>query len=106
MARLVAKDIKGDPKALKERKRRLSRAYADDGFSDAEYQVQRDETNASLYLTENYNFLTLFPNLVKAADVRRHTATLEGATLEESSKLISPVLEQVGYEVMSACSEG
>ena len=48
MVRLSMKDVEGpDPKELQERKRRLSRAYADGGFTDAEYQVKRDEIDAS-----------------------------------------------------------
>ena len=49
MARLAVANKEGpDPKELKEKRRRLSRAYAEGAFSDAEYQAKLDEIDAQL----------------------------------------------------------
>ena len=77
MARLSVKDAEGpDPRELKERKRRQTRAYADGGFTDAEYQVKCAEIDASMQLTESVNVPTCTGR--SRPFVWRHTPNLEG----------------------------
>ena len=93
MARLSVKDVEGpDPRELKERKRRLSRAYADGGFTEAEYQIKCAEIDASLRLTESVSL----PTLEEAAQLFKDIPQIwREATPEERRKLISPLVERV-----------
>ena len=93
IAQLVVADHHGpDPVDLKERKRRLSRAYANMAFSDAEYETKLREIEASLRLTEQVEL----PTLEEAAQLFRDIPQLwKEATPEEQRKLLSPLLERV-----------
>ena len=97
MARLSVQDLEGpDPRELKERKRRLSRAYADGGFTDGEYQVKRAEIDARLRLAESVSL----PTLEEAAQLFENIPQLwREATPEERRKLISPLMERVYVDI-------
>ena len=99
IAQLVVADHNGpDPVDLKERKRRLSRAYANMAFSDAEYETKLREIEASLRLTEQVEL----PTLEEAAQLFRDIPQLwKEATPEEQRKLLSPLLERVYVDMES-----
>ncbi len=93
MARLSVKDAEGpDPRELKERKRRLARAYAEGGFTHAEYQAKRAEIDASLQFSDSVSL----PTLEEAARLFENLPQIwREATPEERRKLISPLVERV-----------
>ena len=93
MARLAAADSKEpDPRELQEKRRRLSRAYANGGFSDSEYDARLAEIDANLRLTESVGL----PTLEEAAQLFGNIPQLwREATPEERRKLLSPLIERV-----------
>ena len=93
MSQLAAADSKGpDPKELQEKRRRLSRAYANGGFSDSEYDARIAEIDAKLRLTESVDL----PTLEEAAQLFGNIPQLwREATPEERRKLLSPLIERV-----------
>jgi hypothetical protein len=100
MARLAVANKEGpDPKELKEKRRRLSRAYAEGAFSDAEYQAKLDEIDAQLRLTTPIEL----PTLEEGAQLFENIPQLwEEATPEERSKLLSPLIERVYVDLESS----
>jgi site-specific DNA recombinase len=100
MARLAVANKEGpDPKELTEKRRRLSRAYAEGAFSDAEYQAKLDEIDAELRLTSPMDL----PTLEEAAQLFENIPELwEEATPEERRKLLSPLIERVYVDLESS----
>ena len=100
MARLaITSPDRPDPKALNDKKRRLSKAYIAGGISDTEYEAKLDEINASLRLTE----IVELPTLEEAATLFGDIPQLwEEATPEERRKLISPIVERVYVDLESS----
>ena len=92
MSQLAVADSNGPgPRELQEKKRRLSRAYANGGFSDTEYDARLAEIDASLRLTESVGL----PTLEEAAQLFEDIPQLwREATPEERRKLISPLIER------------
>jgi site-specific DNA recombinase len=93
MARLVIANKEGpDPKQLQEKRRRVSRAYADGAFSDAEYEAKLAEIDASLRLTSPLEL----PTLEEVARLFEDVPQIwEEATPEERRMLLSPLIERV-----------
>ena len=100
MARLAVANKEGpDPKELTEKRRRLSRAYAEGAFSDAEYQAKLDEIDAQLRLTTPIEL----PTIEEGAQLFENIPQLwEKATPEERSKLLSPLIERVYVDLESS----
>jgi hypothetical protein len=92
MARLAVVNKEGpDPKELQEKRRGVSRAYAEGAFSDAEFQAKLDEIDAQLRLTNPIEL----PTLEEAAQLFESIPQLwEEATPEERRKLLSPLVER------------
>ena len=99
MAELVVADARGpNPTDLKERKRRLSIAFANMAFSESEYKARLGEIEASLRLTEQVEL----PTLEEAAQLFGDIPQLwKEATPEEQRKLLSPLLERVYVDMES-----
>ncbi len=100
MARLaITRAGEPDSKNLKDKRRRLSRAYADGAFNDKEYEEKLADIDASLRLTENVEL----PTLEEAASLFGDIPQLwEEATPEERRKLISPIVERVYVDMESS----
>ena len=99
MAQLVVADHDGpNPKVLKERRRRLGKAYAEGAFSDAEYEERLNEIDRLLGLTRTMEL----PTLEEAGQLFENIPQLwEEATPEERRKLISPLIERVYVDIDS-----
>jgi site-specific DNA recombinase len=97
MARLAVVNKEGpDSKELQEKRRRVSRAYAEGAFSDAEFQAKLDEIDAQLRLTNPIEL----PTLEEAAQLFESIPQLwEEATPEERRKLLSPLVERVYVDI-------
>ncbi|HZA21312.1 MAG TPA: recombinase family protein, partial [Dehalococcoidia bacterium] len=93
MTRLAVANKEGpDPKELQEKRRRISRAYAEGAFSDAEYEAKLAEIDAQLRLTNPMEL----PTLEEAARLFEDIPQIwEEATPEERRKLLSPLVERV-----------
>src|SRR5919106_3877127 len=93
MARLAVANHDGpDPKELQEKRRRISRAYAEGAFSDAEFQAKLDEIDVQLRLTNPMEL----PTLEEAAQLFESIPQIwEEATPEERRNLMSPLVERV-----------
>jgi hypothetical protein len=93
MARLAVANKEGpDPKELQEKRRRVSRAYAEGAYSDAEFQAKLDEIDEQLRLTNPMEL----PTLEEAAQLFESIPQIwEEATPEERRKLLSPLIERV-----------
>ena len=100
MAHLAAADTSGpDPEKLKEKRRRLSRAYADGAFSDVEYQSRLAEIDSSLRLAAKVGL----PTVEEAAQLFEDIPQLwKEATPEERRKLLSPLIERVYVDMESS----
>jgi hypothetical protein len=80
------------PRELQEKRRRISRAYAEGAFSDAQYEARLAEIDAQLRLT----IPTDLPTLEEAASLFENIPQLwKEATAEERRKLLSPLVERV-----------
>ncbi len=93
MAELAAANYDGpDPKALKEKRRRLGRAYADGAFTDEEYQRRLAEINHHLDQA-----CTVTPPAVEAAvELFTNIPMLWAeATPDERRQLVNPLVELV-----------
>jgi len=99
MTQLVVAEREGlDPKKLEEKRRRLSRAYADGAFTDAEYETKLDEITRLLSLSQT----TELPTIEDAAKLFEDIPQLwKEATPEERRKLISPLIERVYVDMDS-----
>ena len=93
MARLtVANYDQSDIKGLKEKRKRLSRAYADGAFNDTEYDARLADIDAKLRLTSPFEL----PTLEEAAELFEDIPQFwKEAAPEERRKLISPLIERV-----------
>ena len=100
MAKLAIASVEGPtPKQLKDKRRRLSRAYAEGAFNDKEYEEKLAEIDVRLRLTENVEL----PTLEEAASLFEDIPQLwEEATPEERRKLISPIVERVYVDMESS----
>ena len=100
MAQLAIASTEGpSPKELKDKRRRLSRAYADGAFNDKEYEEKLAEIDVRVRLTENVEL----PTLEEAASLFGDIPQLwEEATPEERRKLISPIVERVYVDMESS----
>ncbi len=82
--------------SLKEQKRRLSRGYADGGFSDAEYGAKMAEINRRI----QQSLCLSLPTHQEAADLFQHVENLwKEATPEERRKLMEPLIERVFVDI-------
>ena len=99
MARLATTSAsEPETKALKDKRRRLSRAYAEGAFNDNEYEEKLAEIDARLRLNENVEL----PTLEEAASLFGDIPQLwEEATSEERRRLISPIVERVYVDMDS-----
>ncbi|MDA0735479.1 MAG: recombinase family protein [Chloroflexi bacterium] len=97
MIRLAAVEIEGpNPHDLQEKRRRISRAYADGAFNDREYEAKLAEIDAQIRLT----FPMDLPTLEETASLFGNiTQIWEEATPEEKRKLLSPLIERVYVDV-------
>ena len=93
MSQLAVEDSKGpDPRELQDKRRRLSVAFANGGFTYPQYYARLAEIDASLRLTESVGL----PTLEEAAQLFEDIPQLwREATPEERRKLISPLIERV-----------
>lgn len=93
MARLVAENHSGpDPETLREKRRRLARAYADGAFSDDEYNWKLMEIDRQL----QESAAVMSPDIEEAVALFSDTQTLwSEATPEERRQLISPLVDNV-----------
>ncbi|MFQ6026960.1 MAG: recombinase family protein [Dehalococcoidia bacterium] len=100
MVQLTRSDPTGpDPKELKEKRRRLSRAYAEGAYSDTEYETKLAELDALLCLTRTLEL----PTLEEAAQLFADLPQLwKEATPEERRKLLSPLVERVYVDLESS----
>ena len=98
MSQLAVEDSKGpDPRELQDKRRRLSVAFANGGFTYPQYYARLAEIDASLRLTESVGL----PILEEAAQLFEDIPQLwREATPEERRKLISPLIER------SLCGHG
>jgi len=99
MAKLAASDIEGpNPQELMQKRRRLSRAYADGAFTDAEYQQRLIEIDSDMRNITS----TEMPSIEEAAALFEDIPTLwSEATQEERRKLLSPLVERVYVDIDS-----
>ena len=87
-----------DPKRLQAKRRRLSRAYAEDAYSDAEYEELLSEIDRQLSLTTPIEP----PSLEEAGQLFENIPQLwSEATPEERRKLISPLIDRVYVDIDS-----
>ena len=93
MSRLAVTENEGpDPQELQEKRRRISRAYAEGAFSDAEYDAKLAEIDSQLRMKIPMEL----PALEQAAQLFEEIPQLwEEATPEEKRKLFSPLVERV-----------
>ena len=93
MARLAVANNEGpDPRELQEKRRRMSRAYAEGAFNDTEYGAKLADIDAQLRLTSPLEL----PTLEEAAQLFENIPQLwEEATPEEGRRLLSPLIERV-----------
>ncbi len=93
MAQIAAATHSGpDPEALREKRRRLARAYADGAFSDDEYNWKLMEIDRQLQQSGT----VMSPDIEEAVALFSDTQTLwSEATPEERRQLISPLVENV-----------
>jgi hypothetical protein len=93
MSRLAVTNDEGpNPHELQEKRRRISRAYAEGAYSDTEYQIKLDEVDGLLRRTVPMEL----PTLEEAASLFEDIPRLwEEATPEERRKLLSPLVERV-----------
>ena len=93
MARLAAANHgEVDIKGLQEKRRRLSRAYAEGAYNDTEYDARLADIDAKLRLTRPLGL----PTLEEAAELFEDIPQFwTEATPEERRKLISPLIERV-----------
>ena len=93
MARLAVVDHgELDIKGLEDERRRLSRAYAEGAYNDADYDERLADIDVKLRLTSPLGL----PRLEEAAELFEDIPQLwKEATPEERHKLISPLIERV-----------
>ena len=81
-----------DPRELQERRRRLSRAYADGAFTETEY----DEKLAEVDMLMRRSDVVELPTIQEAAELFGNIPELWAeATPEERRLLLSPLIERV-----------
>ncbi|MDA1297879.1 MAG: zinc ribbon domain-containing protein, partial [Chloroflexi bacterium] len=85
-----------DTQALKERRRRLGRAYADDALSDSDYEARLAEIDSQFQTAE----VVSQPSIDEAAELFGNLPGLwKEATAEERGQLISPLLDRVYVDI-------
>ena len=100
MARLaVTNNEEPTTKKLTEKRRRLSRAYAEGAFNDTEYEAKLADIDAKLQLTNPLELPTLEEAAALFEDIPQFWTE---ATPEERRQLISPLLERVYVDMESS----
>lgn len=85
-----------DTKALKDRRRRLGRAYADGALSDSDYEGRLAEIDSQFRAAQ----VVSLPSIDEAAELFGNLSGLwKEATAEERGQLISPLLDRVYVDI-------
>jgi len=87
-----------DPREIQEKRRRISRAYAEGAFSDREFDEKLAELDGLMAKTR----VTELPTLEEAAELFQNLPELwTEATTQERRQLINPLIERVYVDMES-----
>ncbi len=87
-----------DPREIQEKRRRISRAYAEGAFTDGEFEQKLAEIDAMMSKTP----VTDMPTLEEAAELFQNLPALwTEATPQERRQLLNPLIERVYVDMGS-----